>query len=325
MPTYSLYGISFASDLQFHAPLPTGHEATMLEVTSGPDLPPGDWSRAELLYDSPFRDELAHPVVTLYRCPAGYRLHFPRAADFFLTRDRIHVRPLPHGDRAMVEIYLLGTVFSWWREAYGVPMLHAAAVAVQGGAVGFLASNQGGKSSLAATLVQSGDELLTDDLLAVEPVRGGWVGHAGYPQMRMWPDQAACFAGGVDALEAVHPLISKLLVPIHQLGGSFHPGSLPLRALYLPERRMDREDGLDVRIASASPRRRLIELVRHSFLARMVEAAGLQPRRLTLLARLASEVPVRTLSYPSGVVYLPSIAAAVWEDLQRLGASQADG
>lgn len=318
MAKYTLYGLQFASDLRFRAPLPPATGPVSFTVTQGPEAPGGEWCAGETVYESPHRDGEGRPVVTLYRGECGDRLHFPRAADYFLTPDRIHVRPLPHGDPTLSEIYLLGTVLAWCREAAGVPVLHAAAVKTEAGTVAFLASNQGGKSSLAASFVRAGEALHTDDLLAVELDAGGWIGHSGYPRMRLWPDQAEHFAGSTAGLESVTAETGKLLVPVERLGGTFHAGPLPLRALYLPERRTDPASGPEIRIAPASPRQGLIELARHSFLARMAEAAGLQPERLAFLARLASQVPIRTLSYPSGVELLPRVVEAIRADLEGL-------
>lgn len=316
---YSLYGLHFSCSQELSAPVLRSLAAPSLQVTTGPDSLPGDWAAPEVVYQSEFRDEVGHPAVSLYRAPAGLRLHFPRAGDFYLADQRIHCRPLPQGDPRLAEIYLLGTVLAWWREAQGVPVLHAAAVGIDDGAAAFLASNRGGKTSLAASLVREGAELLTDDLLAVEATASGWIGHSGYPQFRMWPDQARHFTRDPNDLALVHPSLEKRLVPLGQRGGTFHSGPLPLRAFYLPERRPEGEHDPEIRIAAAPPSARLMELVRHSFLARMVEAAGLQPARLPRLATLAAQLPVRTLSYPSGVEHLPAVTAAIRADLRNLG------
>jgi len=60
----------------------------------------------------------------------------------------------------------------------------------------------------------------------------------------------------------------------------------------------------------------VIELVRHSFSPLLVEAAGLQPGRFDLFARLARQVPVRRLSYPTGFDRLPGVAEALLRDLE---------
>ena len=69
-----------------------------------------------------------------------------------------------------------------------------------------------------------------------------------------------------------------------------------------------------VEIQDVSPRDAVIELVRHSFSPRLVEAAGLGVRRLDFFVRLATQVPVRRLRYPSGFDRLPAVVERV---LQR--------
>ena len=63
------------------------------------------------------------------------------------------------------------------------------------------------------------------------------------------------------------------------------------------------------------PRDAVIELLRHSFSPHLVEAAGWQSQRLGFFARLVERVPVRRLSYPTGFEHLPSVCAAIQEDL----------
>ena len=48
----------------------------------------------------------------------------------------------------------------------------------------------------------------------------------------------------------------------------------------------------------------MIELIRHSFSAHQVEAAGLAPQRLNFFARLAQKVPMRRLIYPADFEHL---------------------
>ena len=62
----------------------------------------------------------------------------------------------------------------------------------------------------------------------------------------------------------------------------------------------------------------MIELVRHSFSARMVEAAGLAPHRLELFTTMARQVPMRRLTYPSGFEHLARVRQAILDDLEAL-------
>ena len=242
-------------------------------------------------------------------------LRFCRGVDFSLRRDEIFCHLRGPEDRRLVEIRLLGPVLSFWLERRGVPALHASAVVVGGRAVAFLAENQGGKTALAAALVRRGHALLTDDVLAVEASGGGFSGQPGYPQMRMWPDEAAHFCRRPDDLDTVHPSVAKLRVPISAT--DFCRSPRPLAAIYLAARR-ELAGGPDGEIHPLASRDAVIELVRHSFTPHLVAAAGLQPARLELFARLATRVPVRRLVYRDGFERLPAVAERIVGDLQRL-------
>ena len=67
------------------------------------------------------------------------------------------------------------------------------------------------------------------------------------------------------------------------------------------------------------PAEALIELIRNSFAARIVEAMGWQRERLGKLAQLVRETPIRRLRYPSGFEHLPRVRQAILDDLAALG------
>lgn len=251
----------------------------------------------------------------LFRAPDREVLRITDVADFHLWPDRIVAHPASDEAGPLIEIHLLGTVLSYWLERRGLVTLHASAVEIGGRAAVFSSTHQGGKTGLAAALLQAGYPLLSDDLLPVEERAGRFVGRPGYPQMRMWPDEATHFLGRHEHLPAVHPELSKRRVPVGPGGlGTFHGAPLPLACIYLLERRAEGE-ALDIR--EVSPRDALIELLRQSFTPRLVEAAGLQPARFDRLSNLVLQVPVKRLRYPSGFDRLPWVAEAVRLDLER--------
>lgn len=296
MPVHRIYGLTLSSALPFSHRLGAGQGGPDLTVsldTSPPPLPPGDGLR---LYSSPWRDESGESLAHLDRFPGLDVLRFPGIADFHLGPGHIRVHLLDPDRPDLMELRLLGPVLSYWLERLGIPMLHAAAVRMAAGAVGFIAHSGGGKSSLAAALLAAGASLLTDDLLPVEERAGTFLARPGYPQMRMEPDSARHFFGTIEGLAPVSPDDTKLHVPV----ASFCDAAVPLSALYLVERRPGPPEILPL------PRRQaVIELVRHSFSPYLVEAAGLQPRRLDLFTRLVRQVPVRRLCCPDGLENLP--------------------
>ncbi|MBC7260861.1 MAG: hypothetical protein H5T63_02510 [Chloroflexi bacterium] len=258
-------------------------------------------------------------MAHFYRLADCDVVRFPRISDYYLWPERVvcHLRNPEYA--YLVEIQFLGPVISLWLERQGIPTLHASAVVVNGRAAAFLSTNSAGKSTLAAAMVQAGYPLLTDDILPVEHVNTTLQGRPGYPQMRLWPDEAQYFLGHYEDLEFVHPAYAKRRVPIGPGGfGTFCDEAKPLACIYLPERRDAQKCGNQVEISPLSRRDALIELVRHSFVASVVEQLGLQAQRLDFFARMVQQVPMRRLVYPSGSEYLPQVQEAILTDLAAI-------
>ncbi|HEX6902241.1 MAG TPA: hypothetical protein VF789_21165 [Thermoanaerobaculia bacterium] len=306
LPSRRLFGLNLASDFPFSHHLAEGDGEPDLTFTLTPrPLLSGPWRNTAPVYVSPYRMPDGESVFHLYRIDGYEILNFPGTADFFLQEDRIACHVL---EPDLVELRLLGPVLSYCLERRGLPTLHASAVAVDGRAVAFLSRQGGGKTGLAAALMRAGRPLLTDDVLPVEDRQGTFFARPGYPQMRMWPDEAAWFLDRWEELPLVHPQVTKRRISVGPGGfGEFLDASLPLAGLYIPERRPDGP----VEIVDVPPRDALIELVRYSFSPHLVEAAGLQPFRFDLFARLVQKVPVRRLRYPAGFERLAEVAEVV--------------
>ena len=320
MKRYRLYGLDLASELPLtHAvpeATPEGEPDLVFELapSSARLLPGEDDAAAEVVYRSAERRPDGAPVLTAARAGAVTVLRYAGEAVFTVGTRRIVARPEVPGREglALVEVRLLGPVLAFWLERSGVAALHAAAVTVGGGAVALLATNRGGKSSLAAALVDAGHPLLTDDVLAVEPApQDGFRARPAYPQMRFWPEDAAHRLGAETAagLPRAHPGFEKLRVPV----ACFDREPRPLARIYLPVLRPPGEPG-PVAIEPLSPREALVALLGGSFLPRLAEAMGWSERRLDLLGRLASAVPVRRVVVPHGLEHLPAAASRLAED-----------
>lgn len=312
---YYIYGLNLKSNFKFthHLTTGTGQPNLTFECINSPPVRP-DWKGASPSFPAP-----GDPDLGIYFYPQNRFdvLEFPNTGIFYVWSDKILFQPDTSADPVEWEIQFLGTVLSFWLERQGVLALHASAVVLQKDcAVGFLASSQGGKSSLASTLIQSGCPLLTDDILPVECLEDRIIGRPGYAQMRLWPDRAEHLLGQYHHLEQVHPDYSKRRVPIGLDGwGSFCDDLQILKCLYLPERRDSSRWGTEIEMVSVSPQEALIELVRQSFAAPILQAMGILPQRLERLTKIVRQVPVKRLIYPNGMNYLPSVCEAIRADL----------
>lgn len=204
----------------------------------------------------------------------------------------------------LAEMSFLGVVSSYWLERRGLTVLHSAAVGIDDGITAFLGDNGAGKSSLAATFLQAGAKFVTDDVLPIEVKEGIVTARPSYPSMRLWPVDAKRISGS-DKLRRVQPGADKRRGEIgREFPGGFIERAGALTNLFVIERRTGASE---VSVESLSPSQSLIELVRNSFIPRLVMAMGWQRRRLDSFVDLLKSVPVRRLVYPEGIEYLPTV------------------
>lgn len=318
-PVYQIYGVptQCAAPLSSNVPLTDAPRRLRVQRRSTP-FPQRFWAQMTDLSEKG-EEEWSD---RLYRGSNGRRhvLRFEDVVDFCCDSDTISYHLSAPGRDDAVELWLLGTVFSLWNELRGVPALHAAAVAVDDHAVGFLASNKGGKSSLAAAFMQVGYPLLTDDVLMVEQTGADIVGQPSYPQMRMWPDQARHFLGSAEELPLVVPHLTKRRIPVGPGSfGTFRGESAPISHLFLPTRSSDVSE---VELERLSPQETLIELLRHSFLPNTVVRLGLAEQRLPILMTLAKQAQLYRMRYPTGVEFLPGIVDTILRLIRTTDASK---
>lgn len=322
---YSVYGLTLLTSVDLTYPL------IRMESSSGPVV------RFEMAPNPPVAVTF-DPAVATYRggtltpdgevseglieLPDWDVLRFSGVADFFVADERVicHLRDPDY--RFAVEIWLLGTVLVHWLERHGTPTLHASSVEIDDRCIGFLASNKGGKTSLALSFVRAGHRLVGDDVLPVRSGTESTIGFPGYPQMRLWPDQADRLLSDPSTLRRVQPGASKLLVPLEAAdGGGFCGDPRPVAALYLPDRFNPGIAGAstEIEITAIPMTEAFSVLLAHSFLHGVVEAAGLAERRFRAFGELLRHVPVRRLRYPSGTARLPDVVEAVRADVGETG------
>jgi hypothetical protein len=319
MESYCLYGVRLDSDHRFRIPLWPGSGAAELRLEACRADPP-ELPEDTAVYRSPLRTVDDEAACVLHRQGDRERLSFPEGSLFELAGNRIEYRLPGSVGAESLELRFLGAVMAYWLETRGVLTLHASVVEVEGLAVGFLAPHGGGKSSLAATFLAAGHRSLADDLLAVTIDPLGVTAHAGYPAMRLWPDQVKRFLGGRPALRRVHPDVDKRLIELGRDFGAFAPDPLPLAAVYV----LRLGEPAPARVQPVPGTLAVRALLQCSFSPFIVEAVGLQSSRLDRLARLAESVAIRQLDLPIDLDHLPAARRAVLADLPT-AVSSTDG
>lgn len=280
--------------------------------------PPFDWQPAQ--YPPVFLSQTKNPrgqsTLSLYRLETCWVMQFLERADCYIWPERVICCLQPDLPDHVLNVLLLTNLLPFWLELKGFVTLHASAVNLSGHAVAFIGHSHHGKSTLAASMLQQGYSLLTDDVLPVIAQDAAYLAYPGFPSMRMWPGETEHFLDRVDDLERVHPQFTKRQVPLEQTKiGAFSDQPAWLKRVYILDRRDPSELPAGPQIQSVSHRNAVIELLRYSFVTRLAEAAGLLPQRFQLLTGLVQQVPLSRLIYPSGYPYLPQIRQAILVDL----------
>lgn len=315
--TFALYGVSVRSRFPFANRMVPATGPPTLEFVASTSAPPdAAWDGAPVVFATWDQLPDGRPRVQVVQADGFQIVRISGLSDYYLWDDLIWCHLLDSDYPFSVEIHLLGLVMCFWLEQRGRRVLHASAVALPEGAVGFIAGNKSGKSSIAAAFLERGVPLLTDDFLALDCRPSPVLGYPGYPQMRMWPDQARHFLGSEIGLPLVHPALDKRRVPVGgaQGLGSFHPEPASVRALYLPER-AEPGQAVEARALPLSRGEAVIALVARSFLGPMLEGVGLQEERFRSFVDLVGKLPVRRLVYPSGPERLDEVLDTVLADL----------
>lgn len=313
-PRYQVYGASMASDFVFaNRLLATDRPADFTFSCQEP--PPILAGSLQTIYSTGMAQPGGDLPIGLYSGGGWHLIRYSTEQDYYVSSDRIicHRRILsPHTHQ--IEIGLLGAALAIWNELRGCSALHAAALVVDGNAVGLVGYRGAGKTTLSVALMERGAALLEDDLLVVKAEGGRFMAQPGYPQIRLWPDQTTRLYGEDVELPRVHPESVKRRIEVGSGGiGRFFSKAAPLTALYLLERtEIDAPVVQPLDEAAA-----LLLLLRHSFLPEIGLALIDQTPRLAHLASLLATVPVRKLIYPAGATRLDEVCDVLRSDLAQ--------
>jgi hypothetical protein len=293
--TVSLYGYSVSTTFDFSIdlpPSPSPAEIQFHKATSTKEMESGKKVRS---YD----EELPLGTLVVRRDNEIDILSFKDVVDYYLSQSSVEFHLRDHRFEHFIETAFLATVMPFWLERSGRPVLHASAVATERGAIAFLGSGDQGKSSIAATLMQLGCALVTDDALSVAFELGSFTAIPSYPGMRMWPDTANFFLGHSESLPMAYPGVDKRQVKVGTGGfGSFTTRRHELRMIYLLDKATDAPPTDNVIIQDIAVSDSLIELIRLSKLPFTVDSAGLQPQRLAFFSKMVRAVPMHRLILP---------------------------
>lgn len=227
---------------------------------------------------------------------------------FLVRREEIVVDPAKGVEERVLRLFILGPALAALLHQRGLLVLHASAVTVNGGTVAFLGGSGWGKSTLATALYARGHSVVADDVTAVQVDGGSPTVLPGFPQLKLWPEAAAASGYIPEALPRLHPRLEKRAFCVTR---RFSQSPLPLRRIYVLA------EGTHQEVEPLRPQEALVELVRHSYTARLLESTGTAASHFLQCARLANRVPICRLKRPRSLAALPDLARLVEEDIAR--------
>lgn len=233
-------------------------------------------------------------------------VHWPAVGSILVCRGReVTLDPRPGADPDVLRAYLLGPGLALVLHQRGLLVLHASAVAVNGGAAAFLGHSGRGKSTTAAALHARDCPVVADDVVAVDLSNPETpVAMPGFPRLRLWPDTVSALGEAPDRLPRVHPAEEKRTRVV-----SVVAAPRVLQRLYVLT------DAESLALEPLSAHAAVFELLQHSYIAGALPELG-SSSHLDRCARLAAAVPVRRLRRPRSLAGLGELAAFVASDIE---------
>ena len=297
---YCVYGIDIVSDTPLtmprHAHEPLCHVACVraparlfARAIEGAAIHPlsDAWQRSALLHDG-----------------SAY-VSWDSVGEFLVAADGRHIacRPSERCSRESFQVYMLGQALSFALVRQHLEPLHATVVEIEGEGVAFLGGSAFGKSTVAASLLEAGYRLVTDDLLVLRECGHTIWAYPGPPRIKLFPEMAHRFLAGAAGVH-MNADTGKLIVPLDERQTCTHP--VPIRAMYVLTPPPQAARGMTVTSEALSCRAAFIELVRNTFNRRLAGASRMK-RQFTAAGRLVDALPFRRLTYPRQLERLKDI------------------
>jgi hypothetical protein len=271
------------------------------------------------VYVADHLDGAGTPIVRVSRSPEGFHFHYADQTCIWIQASGADVW-CTWPESASLEdacTYLSGPILSLLLRIRGALALHASAVQIGSGAIGFVGSHGVGKSTLAAALGAAGCRVVTDDVLHLRAEGGRWMAEPFASMLKLWPDGAHLALGPVAELPAIAAGWDKRAL---HLGGAIPAASapLPLTALaWLAPR------GSAAAIEPLSAATTLVHLAANSSAAHLLDSA-LRAVEFATLSSLVRCVPCAAITAPSAPAAFPHFVTRVLAWAQAFGMPSAE-
>lgn len=310
--TYGVYGVTLRSPIRLALPEYLGEGLAEIEL--------------QLREHDYFSDAIAAALLQWSRYSTYQYAHLQNGSsyvrwegigEFLVSSDGLLIIccPARESHEESFQVYLLGQALSFALVRCGFEPLHATCIVLEGRAVAFLGDSGFGKSSLAAYLLSAGDRLLTDDLLLLQERPEGFLAYPGPPRIKLLPDMAQKYLGGVGGGVPMNSGTAKLILPLDREKVCESP--MALSAIYELSPPQDMPDTQPVEFEALTSRQAFVELSCNTFNYVILDGDRAS-RQIKETARIVNTVPVKRLLHPRLLSALPSVRQAIIKDLREI-------
>jgi hypothetical protein len=295
---YQICGLHLSSSIELPSGAPVTDAAGPADVHIAAGRVPLSLSAAD--YRGPNWETSATEILLRIPSLARLRMHEGREVTYELAEG---------ANESALPLFLTGSALGALLHQRGEYVLHASAVAVDGGAVVFCGQSGAGKSSLVAALCAAGFPLVSDDVCRIHFGRGEPAVIPDGRRLKLWRDTISHLGLAPLRRGQIRPGIDKYWVdpPTPAAGGP-----LPLRAVYF----LQPGESLSLH------RQPLVNAVEHlrsyAYRPRLVKALGQESLWLNRSAVIAAHVPVLRFERSWTLQQLPGSLAALRDHWSRL-------
>jgi hypothetical protein len=287
---YFIFGLQFESELEI-AELPELHIQSV-DVTIGID------------HVSDHLDQVTTSGVLFESNGKEFLLRLPNVGKFLVKNgSQILVDPKPNATPEEIRLFLQGSVFGALMHQRGFLPLHGSAVEIPGGAMLILGHSASGKSTLTASLTQTGFPFIADDIAAIkEGPSGQCFVFRGIPHIKLWEDvRERLFPDG--SYQKVRPQIEKFRIPVPRMDESDDPIRIET-IVCLTTKNMA---GISHQLLKGAEK--IPVLRNHIFRDQIVAGSAMLANHFSLLEKLARQVRLYNLERPTDPLNIETLAA----------------
>jgi hypothetical protein len=291
---YQAYGLGFHSEIALPELVTSDIQADVIVKLSPKDT--------KLIYSKPDQSIITYPKVS----PLETIFVVKNLGAFQVKEGReIWITPAPNADLRVIQLCVSGSVMAILLYQRGYQALHAGAVNIAGQAVAFVGESGQGKSSMTVTLLSRGHQLVADDIVPID-FKNGRINTI--PQTKIGLELAEMLGFSTDSLIFLHPQLGKYAYRQEQ---NFSLSPLPLHSIYVLN------EGDTIQIERLSAQTAIVELIRHSYGSRALQAAVSPGFHLLQSTEIYKRVPIYRLQRPRSLPLLPEIAQLIEQNVNK--------